>query len=154
MGITSSAGASAGRSSTVSTSGPATFHNQGQSSFLVRKLFVLGPRGLSVWPAIAEAENNYNYLVSLETDFDGMPLVGSLVRSIARNQLDEVRGEARRQTAQKVAIRALHELDEKTQARLIEAGNGSLLRGKWDGRRPVDQNAYRGWRFGKAVETL
>lgn len=109
-------------SNTVSTSGPATFHNEGQSSFLVRKLFVLGPRGLSVWPAIAEAENNYNYLVSLETDFDGMPLVGSLVRNIARNQLDEVRGEARRQTAQKVAIRALHELDEKTQARLIAAG--------------------------------
>lgn len=108
-------------SNTVSTSGPATIHNAGQSSFLVRKLFVLGPQGLSVWPAIAEAENNYNYLVSLETDFDGVPLVGSLVRSIARNQIDELRDEARQETAQKVAIRALHQLDAEAEARLIEA---------------------------------
>ena len=29
---------------------------------------------MSVWPAIAEAENSYSYLISLETDFDGVPL--------------------------------------------------------------------------------
>ena len=65
-------------SNTTSTSGPATFHNEGQSAFLVRKLFVLGPQGLTVWPAVAEAENKYNYLISLETDFDSVPLVGPL----------------------------------------------------------------------------
>src|SRR5690606_19573210 len=92
-----------------------------QSTFLVRKLFVLGPRGLHVWPAIAEAENNYNYLVSLETDYDGVPIVGSLVRNIARGQHDEIRSEARRQTEQKVAIKALNQCDNEIQARLDEA---------------------------------
>lgn len=109
-------------SNTVASSGPATFHNSGQSSFLVRKLFVLGPQGLTVWPAIAEAENDFNYLISMETGFDGVPLVGSLVRSIARNQHDESRSEASRQTAEKVAIRALHQLDSETSERLVEAG--------------------------------
>jgi hypothetical protein len=108
-------------SNTISTSGPATFRNQGQSTFLVRKLFVLGPQGLSIFPAIAEAENNYNYLVSLETNFDSVPLVGSLVQTIARNQHDEVRDQARFQTAEKVAIRALHQLDSEAEARVSEA---------------------------------
>lgn len=109
-------------SNTFASSGPARFHNTGQSTFLVRKLFVLGPRGLAVWPAIAEAENNYNYLISMETDFDGVPLVGSFVRGIARNQHDESRSEASRQTAEKVAIRALHQLDDEVQERLVETG--------------------------------
>ncbi len=107
---------------TVSSSGPATFRNSGQSTFLVRKLLVLGPKGLNVWPAIAEAENNYNYLVSLETDFDRVPLVGNLVRSIALNQHDEAQAEAHRQTERKVAIRALHQLDSEVEDRLVEAG--------------------------------
>jgi hypothetical protein len=109
-------------SNTYSTSGPATFHNSGQSTFLVKKLFVLAPDGLVVFPAIAEAENTHSYLISLETDFDGVPLVGSLVRNIARNQHDEIRGEASRETAQKVAIRALHQLDSEVSTQLSEAG--------------------------------
>ncbi len=108
-------------SNTVSSSGPATFRNRGHSTFLVRKLFVLGDEGLLVWPAIAEADNDYNYLLSLETDFDGVPLVGSLVRTIAQNQHDEVRTLARRQTEEKVAVRALHQLDTEVENRLIAA---------------------------------
>jgi len=109
-------------SNTISSSGPATFRNRGQATFLVRKLFVMGPRGLVVWPAIAEAESNYNYLVSLDTDYDNVPLVGSLVQNIARNQYEEQRGEARRQTERKVATRALAQLDSEIETRLLEAG--------------------------------
>ena len=108
-------------SSTVATSGPARLYNRGQSTFLVRKLFVLGPEGLAVWPAVAEAENNYNYLVSVETGFDGVPLVGSLVRRIARSQHDELAGEARFAVEQKVAIRARDQFDEQIRPRLTEA---------------------------------
>jgi hypothetical protein len=108
-------------SDTVSTSGPATFYNEGQSTFLVRKLLVLGPQGLSVWPAIAEAENNYSYLVSLETDFDGVPLVGSLVRSIARSQHENAQDEARVEVEQKVAVRAREQLDAEVRPHLVKA---------------------------------
>jgi len=107
-------------SDTRSTSGPATFYNEGRSTFLVRKLFVIGPQGLSVWPAIAEAENNYSYLVSLETDFDGVPLVGPLVRSVARSKHDEASGEARVEVEQKLATRARNQLDAEIRPLLTE----------------------------------
>jgi len=118
---------------TVSDAGPVRLRNQGQSTFLVRKLMVFGPQGLLVWPAVAEAENNYNYLVALETDYDGIPIVGSVVRNIARNQHDEARGQARRQTEYKVATRALQQLDSEVQTRLAETerkmrdGQGAAL---------------------------
>ncbi|MGD9723843.1 MAG: hypothetical protein AB7O59_20775 [Pirellulales bacterium] len=108
-------------SNTVSTSGPARLYNRGQSTFLVRKLLVLGPQGLSVWPAIAEADNNYNYLISAETSFDRVPLVGSLVQGIARSQHDNLRDEARMIVEQKVAIGALNQFDREADQRLVDA---------------------------------
>lgn len=98
-------------SDTVSTSGPATFYNAGRATFLVRKLMVLGPQGLSVWPAVSEAENDYTYLTSLETNFDGVPLVGPLVRSIARSQLEESRWQAEFEAEYKLAKRSREQLD-------------------------------------------
>lgn len=108
-------------SDTRSTSGPATFYNEGRSTFLVRKLFVIGPQGLSVWPAIAEAENNYTYLISLETDFDGVPLVGPLVRGVARNKHDEAQGDARAEVEYKLATRARDQLDAEIRPLLTES---------------------------------
>jgi hypothetical protein len=108
-------------SNTVSTSGPARFRNQGQSTFLVRKLLVLGPHGLAVWPAVAEADNNFNYLVSVETGFDGVPLVGSLVRGIARSQHDEKQGEARMEVEYKIATRSRDQFDAEIDPRLVQA---------------------------------
>ena len=108
-------------SDTVATSGPAKFRSQGRSNFLVRKLVVVGPHGMSVWPAVAEAENNYNYLMSVETDFDGVPLVGSLVRNVARSKHEQSQGEARMEVEQKVAHRARTELDEQVRPHLLKA---------------------------------
>ncbi len=108
-------------SDTYSSSGPATFRNAAQSTFLVRKLLVLGPQGLSVWPAVSAAENNYTYLVSLDTNFDGVPLFGSLVRNIALNQHEELRDEARLEAQQKVAVRAALQFDSEVRPRLIKA---------------------------------
>jgi hypothetical protein len=108
-------------SNSVSTSGPAKFYNQGQSTFLVRKLLVLGPEGLSVWPAVAEAENNFTDLVSVQTDYDGVPIVGSLVRNFARTAHDEKQPAARMELEQKVAIRARDQLDAEFRPRVEKA---------------------------------
>jgi hypothetical protein len=108
-------------SDTVSSSGPATFYNAGQSTFIVQKLLVLGPRGLSVWPAISQADNSYTYLVSLETDYDGVPLLGSLVRNIAQNKLNESRGQARSEVEYKLARRAREQLDAEVRPMLVKA---------------------------------
>ena len=108
-------------SDAVASSGPATFHSEGQSTFLVRKLLVLGPEGLSVWPAIAEAENNYNNLISMETNYDSVPLVGSLVRNMARSQHAEKSDEARFEVEEKVAVRARDQFDAEIRPRLLKA---------------------------------
>ncbi len=42
-------------SNTAATSGPATFYNNGQSQFVVRKLFLCDTHRLNVFPAVAEA---------------------------------------------------------------------------------------------------
>lgn len=110
-------------SDTVASSGPARLYGQGQSTFLVRKLFVLGPDGLAVWPAQSEAENTFNYLRSVETDFDGVPLFGPLVRNIARSQHDEKRDEARWEVERKVAIRAKDQLDAEIRPRLAKVAD-------------------------------
>ena len=108
-------------SDTSTTSGPATFYTNGNSSFLVRKLVVVDRGGLRVWPAIAEADTGYADSVSLETDFDGVPLIGKLVRNMARSQREEVIGSARYEVKEKVAARARMQLDERVEPRLEAA---------------------------------
>jgi hypothetical protein len=98
-------------SSTAATSGPATFYNNGRSQFVVRKLFLCDTHGLNVFPAVAEAEATRSDLVSMETNYDGVPLVGSMVRNIARSQHEELQDEARWQTEHKVTNRARTQLD-------------------------------------------
>ncbi len=107
-------------SNTVATSGPATFRSQGKSTFVVRKLIVIGPYGLSVWPAVAEADNSYNYLQSLETDYDGMPLVGSFVRNMALSRHQESQWQARSEVEYKVATRAREQLEREVQPQLMK----------------------------------
>jgi hypothetical protein len=107
-------------SDTVATSGPAKFRNQGQSSFVARKLVVFGPGGMQEWPAVAQADNNYSNLVAMETNFDGVPLVGPLVRNIARTQHDDAQGEAQFEIERKVATRARDQFDQEVRPHLAK----------------------------------
>jgi hypothetical protein len=108
-------------SDTVATSGPASFRSQGQSSFQVQKPVVIGPQGMTVWPAEARAENDYSQLVAMETQFDGVPLFGSLVRSIARTRHDESQDDALAEVGQKVALRAREQFDAEVKPHLASA---------------------------------
>jgi hypothetical protein len=98
-------------SNTAASSGPAVFYSTGESQFVVRKLFLCDARGLNIFPAQAEIEGTRSDLTGLETDFDGVPLVGSMVRNIARSQHEDLQGQARWETEQKVAMRARSQLD-------------------------------------------
>ncbi len=105
-------------SDTAARSGPATFYSEGQSSFIVQKLLLVGPGGLKVWPAIANADSYYNDLLDVKTDYDGLPVIGSLVRGIARSKHEESRGQARGETENKIATKARRQLDAEVQSRL------------------------------------
>ncbi len=101
------------QSNTAATSGPATFHTSGQSQFVARKLVLFGPRGMTLFPAMSEAESTRQQLVSLETSFDRVPLLNSVVRNIARNEHDASQGTATSEVEQKVANRARLQFDNE-----------------------------------------
>ncbi len=98
-------------SNTAASSGPAVFYSTGESQFVVRKLFLCDARRLNIFPAQAEVEATRSDLTGLETDFDGVPLVGSMVRNIARSQHEDLQDQARWETEEKVAQRARSQLD-------------------------------------------
>ncbi len=107
-------------SDTTSSSGPATFYNNGTSRFLCQKLFLLGPKGLREFPAISSARGGSN-LVGLETGFDGIPLFGPLVRSMALSQFEDSQPQALSEADQKLSNRARTQFDSSVGQRVQEA---------------------------------
>lgn len=107
-------------SSTSSTSGPATFYQDGSAFYRARKLLTIDRTSIRMHQAEAEA-NAQSQLNDFQTDFDGIPLFGALARAIARNQYDQKSPLATQEVEGKIINRAASELDEKVTARLEQA---------------------------------
>lgn len=107
-------------SDTASSSGPVRIFNQGKTHYLARKIVALDRKGLRVWPAQADANSN-SELVGLESDFDNVPLVRSLVHRIARSQHSEKQGQALSEVEQKVADAARRRMDNQADRQLALA---------------------------------
>jgi hypothetical protein len=104
---------------TITESGPVTIRSNSQGSFVVIKPVHLTADGLAVGRSRGNATTRAR-LASVETSFDGVPIMGSLVRTIARNQHDDSRAEASREASSKVVGRACREVDEQAGPRLEE----------------------------------
>lgn len=104
-------------SATSSTSGPATFYSRGRATILATKPVVLDLKGVHLEPSTVEVHNEM-WLRNLESDFDGIPLLGSLVRSIARSEHDQAKPAANREVRAKVQAKAQERIDAETGARL------------------------------------
>jgi hypothetical protein len=104
-------------SDTSSSKGPATFYQNGWSFFRARKRLTVDRRGIRLFNAEAEANANNN-LSDFETDFDGIPLVGGLVRSIARSQYDSSQPAAKVEVEGKIIVRATSQLDREVANKL------------------------------------
>jgi hypothetical protein len=107
------------RSRTASSSGPATFFSSGRTAYSARKLIQIGPQGTRVWPAVASADA-HTQLLDVETSFDQWPLIGNLVRWIAKSQHDQRLGQAIREVERKVARRVRQQLDTEANARIAQ----------------------------------
>lgn len=107
-------------SATTSSSGPATFYQDGLSYYRARKLVVVDRQGFHLFNAEAEANAN-SELTAFETDFDGIPLFGSLARSIARNQYAQKSPLAKAEVEGKIVGRAQTQLDREVTQRLEKA---------------------------------
>jgi hypothetical protein len=104
---------------TVTESGPVAIHSKSQASFIVLKPIHLTPNGLAIAPARGNAATRAQ-LADIETSFDSVPIMGSLVRSIARNQHDEAQAEAGREARHKIVGRACREVDRQSEPMLDE----------------------------------
>jgi hypothetical protein len=104
-------------SDTASSKGPATFYQRGMSMFRARKRLTVDHRGIRLFSAEAEANAN-NDLDDFETDFDGIPLLGGFIRSIARSQYDSSQPAAKVEVEGKIIGRATTQLDSQVEQQL------------------------------------
>lgn len=107
-------------SNTSSSKGPATFYQNGTSFFRARKRVTVDRRGIRLQNAEAAANANNNLDV-FETEFDGIPLFGSLVRAIARNQYETSQPAAREEVEGKIVWRATSQLDREVTAKIEQS---------------------------------
>lgn len=104
-------------SNTSSSKGPATFYQNGVSFFRARKRVTVDRRGIRLQNAEAAANANNN-LDDFETDFDGIPLFGSLARAVARNQYETSQPAAKVEVEGKIVWRATSQLDREVAEKL------------------------------------
>ncbi|PQO32099.1 hypothetical protein DTL21_17850 [Bremerella cremea] len=99
-------------SRTSSHSGPVTIFNRGRSRYHAAKQVVVNAKGFWVSPAVAKAETTTS-VDDLQSDFDGIPLIGSLVRNVARGQTEEKKYAAEAEVETRVRRRAETELNDQ-----------------------------------------
>lgn len=107
-------------SSTAANAGPATFYNEALSQYLARKLMTVDRHGVTVSRAEAEADSNAG-LTGFRTDFDRVPILSWLARSIALDQHDSRFNSARREAERRLAERVSERLDDEVHTRLEQA---------------------------------
>jgi len=101
-------------SKTVTESGPVAVHSRATAEFTVRKPLTLSASGLAFGFAVGTASNQ-SQLADIRTSYDSLPIMGPLMRSIARNQHDEHHAEATREVNDKIITRACREVDTHTE---------------------------------------
>lgn len=102
---------------TASQAGPATFYNDSESTYTASKEIELTTQGLLLAPADVAVDNDIQ-LRSLKTDFDPIPVIGSIVKGVARNQHEQSRPSMSREVERKVATRAKQQIDGEADQRL------------------------------------
>lgn len=104
-------------SQTQAEQGPAIFSHRGRANYVAQKLLFIDRRGMHLREAEAAAEGNTE-ITAIETDYDGVPLINALVRTIARQKHDEKSAVAQRMFETSVARQASARLDQEVGQRL------------------------------------
>lgn len=106
-------------SRSTTESGPVSVSARSASAFTVRKPIKISSQGLLFGNAAGVASNR-SRVDNIQTSFDAMPMMGSLVRSIAKNQQAEAMPEANREVIDKIVSRACREVDSQSEPQLAE----------------------------------
>jgi hypothetical protein len=99
---------------------PATIFTRGNHTFLIEAPVFFDGETLSTGEASIDVNTN-NQTVGVKTDFDWIPLFGSIARKIARKKSQEKRGQSEQIAAQKITDEALPEFVEEVNQRFSKA---------------------------------
>ncbi len=114
-------------SSTAAQAGAVTTYNQTQANFIARKVFEVRPEGLKPLPTEVSVSSS-SQLQDVQTNFDGIPLLGGLVRAIAQGRYERQADEAQWEAEQKLAAKARRRFDLAATPAL-ESANQQIARG-------------------------
>jgi hypothetical protein len=106
-------------SRSVTDAGPVSLTSRAASSFVVRKPVKVSPHGLLFGPATGTASNS-SQLAGIQTSFDAVPVMRSLVRQLAKSQHDDALPDVNREVINKIVARACRETDETAEPQLAE----------------------------------
>ena len=107
-------------SNTQSSSGPAVLHSRGRTQYLAEKIIEVSPAGLSLAPARADARANSD-LLGFDTDYDGLPIISSVVRSAVASQHNDAHHAALREMERRVARAARERMDREADYKIVAA---------------------------------
>jgi len=107
----------------VTDSGPVSVTARSASAFTVQKPIKISSQGLLFGNATGSASNR-SHVDAIQTTFDSVPVMGPLVRSMARNQQAEAMPEANREVIDKIITRACREVDSQAEPQFAALANG------------------------------
>ena len=98
----------------ITETGPIALTSRGSGQFTVKKPIKICSEGLVINRSVASASNRAR-LMNVSTSFDSVPLMGSLLRTLARNQHADSLPEANREVAQKIVWQSCRETDQEAE---------------------------------------
>ena len=98
----------------ITETGPIALTSRGSGQFAVKKPIRICREGLIIGRSVASASNRAR-LMNVSTSFDSVPLMGSLLRTLARNQHADSLPEANREVAQKIVWQSCRKTDKESE---------------------------------------
>ncbi|MFK8111633.1 MAG: hypothetical protein AB8B91_05510 [Rubripirellula sp.] len=108
------------QTSSTGFNGPVAIRTSGRSQFSASTPITVSAQGVDVGQSYANAQGKQR-LRNIETEYDGWPLVGALVRSIASNRYQSVAGQSNRIANRKIEREVTTEIDQQLDTRVGEA---------------------------------
>ncbi|MBI3462927.1 MAG: hypothetical protein HY000_07675 [Planctomycetes bacterium] len=105
---------------TAASSGPARLHSRSQANYWVEKTWTIDAAGVRSAPATARADNR-SRLRRIESDFDGVPLLGEVVRGLIRRGHAQRSPQAEAEVRGKVRSKAIERFESETAAQVAAA---------------------------------
>lgn len=103
---------------TVGRNGPVTVHNTSNANFAADTDLRITRHGLQIQPSNATVDQQTK-LRALNTDYDGFPLIGSLVRGFALSKYEETREETRHLTTSRMERQIADGIDTQLETEIV-----------------------------------